>query len=185
MKREPRETNEETLAGALLLAHPTLKEANFNRTVILMSAHSAEGAMGVVLNRPMGKRLGELQGDFALGPLAGVPLCNGGPVEQKQLVLVAWERQDNGFRLHFGIEPDHAKQLRDTEDADLRAFVGYAGWTGGQIEQELERNTWVVVTAPRDLFSLPMDASLWRTLLAREGAEWRLLADEPEETGQN
>jgi hypothetical protein len=42
-----------------------------------------------------------------------------------------------------------------------------------------------VVTAPRDLFSLPMDASLWRTLLAREGAEWRLLADEPEETGQN
>jgi putative transcriptional regulator len=67
----------------------------------------------------------------------------------------------------------------------LRAFVGYAGWTGGQIEQELERNTWVVVTAPRDLFSLPMDASLWRTLLAREGAEWRLLADEPEETGQN
>ena len=87
MKREPRETNEETLAGALLLAHPTLKEANFSRTVILMSAHSAEGAMGVVLNRPMGKRLGELQGDFALGPLAGVPLCNGGPVEQKQLVL--------------------------------------------------------------------------------------------------
>jgi putative transcriptional regulator len=185
MKRERRETNDETLAGALLLAHPSLKESTFHRTVILMSVHNAEGAMGVVLNRPMGKRLGELQGDFALGPLAGVPLCVGGPVEQKQLVLVAWQAQDNGFRLHFGIEPDQAKQLRDAEDAHLRAFVGYAGWTAGQLEQELERNTWVVVTAPPDLFSLPMDASLWRTLLAREGAEWRLLADEPEETGQN
>lgn len=181
----PRRGRVETLAGVLLLAHPSLKESNFHRTVILMSAHSADGAMGVVLNRPMGKRLGELQGDFALGPLASVPLCDGGPVEKKQLVLVAWETQENGFRLHFGIEPEQATQLREGEAADLRAFVGYAGWTGGQLESELEQNTWVVVTAPRDLFNLPMDGSLWRTLLRREGAEWRLLADEPEETGQN
>jgi putative transcriptional regulator len=183
--RAPRRGSEETLAGALLLAHPSLKESNFHRTVILMSAHNADGAMGVVLNRPMGKRLGELQGDFALGPLASVPLCDGGPVEKKQLVLVAWETQENGFRLHFGIEPEQATRLREVEDADLRAFVGYAGWTGGQLENELAQNTWVVVTAPPDLFNLPMDGSLWRTLLGREGAEWRLLADEPEETGQN
>jgi putative transcriptional regulator len=75
--------------------------------------------------------------------------------------------------------------LRETEEAALRAFVGYAGWTGGQLEGELEQNTWVVVTAPPDLFDLPMDRTLWRELLAREGAEWRLLADEPEETGRN
>ena len=181
----PRKGSEETLAGALLLAHPALKEANFHRTVILMSAHSDEGAMGVVINRPLGKRLGELQGDFALGPLANVPLCNGGPVEKKQLVLVAWETQEHGFRLHFGIEPEQATQLRERDDASLRAFVGYAGWSAGQLEGEIAQNTWVVVTAPPDLFELPLDGTLWRTLLAREGAEWRLLADEPEETGQN
>lgn len=180
-----RRDQEETLAGALLLAHPSLKDPNFRRAVVLMSAHNADGAMGVVLNRPMGRRLGELQGDFALGPLASVPLCDGGPVEKKQLVLVAWETQEHGFRLHFGIEPQQATELRETEDASLRAFVGYAGWTGGQLEGELEQNTWVVVTAPPDLFNLPMDGTLWRELLAREGAEWRLLADEPEETGQN
>jgi putative transcriptional regulator len=181
----PRTERDETLAGALLLAHPSLKDSNFRRTVILMSSHNADGAMGVVLNRPLGKRLGELQGDFALGPLASVPLCNGGPVEKKQLVLVAWETQENGFRLHFGIEPEKATQLRDAEDAALRAFAGYAGWTAGQLENELEQNTWVVVTAPPDLFELPLDHTLWRELLAREGAEWRLLAHEPEETGQN
>ena len=177
--------HDETLAGALLLAHPSLKDPNFRRTVILMSSHNAEGAMGVVLNRPLGKRLGELQGDFALGPLSSVPLCNGGPVEKRQLVLVAWETQENGFRLHFGIEPEKATQLREVEDASLRAFAGYAGWTAGQLENEIDLNTWVVVTAPPDLFALPLEDSLWRELLAREGAEWRLLANEPEETGQN
>jgi len=77
----PRTERDETLAGALLLAHPSLKDSNFRRTVILMSSHNADGAMGVVLNRPLGKRLGGLQSDFAIGPLASVPLCNGGPAE--------------------------------------------------------------------------------------------------------
>jgi len=181
----PRRSREKSLAGALLLAHPSLKESTFHRTVVLMSAHSEEGAMGVVLNRPMGKRLAELQGDFALGALASVPLCDGGPVEKKQLVLVAWETQENGFRLHFGIEPGQAERLREDDAAKLRAYVGYSGWSGGQLESEIERNTWIVVTAPPDLFDLPMDGSLWRKLLAQLGAEWRLLAEEPDETGQN
>ena len=76
-----------SLAGSLLLAHPALRDLNFRRSVILMSTHSADGAMGVVLNRPLGKRLGELNGEFALSPLAGVPLFGGGPVEPGQLLL--------------------------------------------------------------------------------------------------
>ena len=76
-----------SLAGSLLLAHPALRDPNFRRSVILMSTHSADGAMGVVLNRPLGKRLGELNGEFALSPLAGVPLFGGGPVEPGQLLL--------------------------------------------------------------------------------------------------
>ena len=73
------------IAGSLLLAHPAMKDPNFRRSVVLMSVHNDEGAMGVVLNRPMGKRLGELSGDFALGPLSGVPLFNGGP-DRKSVV---------------------------------------------------------------------------------------------------
>ena len=53
------------LAGSLLLAHPAMRDPNFRHCVVLMSVHNAEGAMGVVLNRPMGKRLGEFSGDFA------------------------------------------------------------------------------------------------------------------------
>jgi len=183
--REQRKGTQESLAGALLIAHPALKDPNFRRTVVLMSAHSPEGAMGVVLNRPLGRRLGELKGDFALGPLASVPLCEGGPVEEKQLLLVAWQTRDDGFRLHFGIEPEKATQLLEEEGTALRAYVGYSGWSEGQLENELGQNTWVVASAPTDLFSLPIDETLWRTLLAREGDHWRLLAEEPDEPEKN
>src|SRR3954471_23028634 len=106
--RESRKEPKETYAGSLLLAHPAMRDPNFRRSVVLMSVHNAEGAMGVVLNRPMGKRLGGFSGDFARGPLAKVPIFKGGPVQTEQLVLAAWESRPDGFRLHFGVEPDKA-----------------------------------------------------------------------------
>lgn len=175
-----RRTTKETLAGSLLLAHPAMRDPNFRHSVVLMSAHNAEGAMGVVLNRPLGKRLGELSGDFALGPLASVPLYKGGPVQTDQLVLVAWQTHPDGFRLHFGVDPDRARQLLDEEGTHLRGFLGYSGWSAGQLENEMKMRTWIVADVPEDLLTQTQDESLWRTVLAREGAEWKLLANEPD-----
>jgi putative transcriptional regulator len=183
--RERRKLSRDTLAGSLLLAHPAMKDPNFRRSVVLMSAHNAEGAMGVVLNRPLDKRLGELSGDFALGPLAGVPLFNGGPVQTEQLVLAAWQTRDDGFRLHFGIEPERAIQLLDEEGTHVRGFLGYSGWSAGQLENEMKLHTWVVAEVPEDLLIHAQDESLWRTVLSREGAEWHLLAGEPEDPEVN
>jgi len=183
--RERSSKTKESLAGSLLLAHPALQDPNFRRTVILMSEHNADGAMGVVLNRPMGKRLGELNGDFALGPLAGVPLYQGGPVHPEQLILAAWETKDDGFRLHFGLEPAKAGQLLAESGTMVRAFLGYSGWSGGQLEKELKHNTWVVADIPVDLLESTQDNSLWSSILGREGDEWRLLAGEPEDPGLN
>jgi putative transcriptional regulator len=179
--RERRKVSKETLAGSLLLAHPAMRDKNFRRSVILMSAHTAEsGAMGVVLNRPLGKRLGELSGEFALSPLASVPLFTGGPVKTDQLVLAAWQTRPDGFRLHFGIEPDKALQLLAEEGTHVRGFLGYSGWSAGQLEKEMKLHTWIVADVPEDLLTHTQDDSLWRTVLGREGAEWRLLADEPD-----
>ena len=183
--RERRKVTKETLAGSLLLAHPAMRDPNFRRSVILMSAHNAEGAMGVVLNRPLGKRLGQLSGDFALGPLAGVPLFTGGPVQTEQLVLAAWQVQPDGFRLHFGIEPDKALQLLAEEGTQVRGFLGYSGWSAGQLENEMKHRTWIVADVPEDLLTHTQDETLWRTVLGREGAEWRLLADEPDDPTLN
>ncbi len=173
-----------TVAGSLLLAHPAMQEPTFRHAVILMSEHNAEGAMGVVLNRPAGRRLGSVSGDFALGSLAQVPIYSGGPVQDRQLILVAWETQTDGFRLHFGIEPSKAEEfLKD--GMHIRAFLGYSGWTKGQLENELKHNTWVISDIPEDLIRSPQDDQLWRKVLGAKGDEWRLLADEPDEPELN
>jgi putative transcriptional regulator len=183
--RAHRKAHKDTLAGCLLLAHPSMRDPNFRRSVVLMSVHNAEGAMGVVLNRPLGKRLGELSGDFALSNLGSVPLFAGGPVQTEQLVLAAWQIRDDGFRMHFGIEPDRARQLLEEEGTHLRGFLGYSGWSAGQLENEMRANTWIVADVPEDLLSHAQDETLWRTVLGREGSEWRLLAGEPEDPELN
>lgn len=183
--RKPEDT--ESLAGSLLLAHPSLKETTFRRTAILLSNHDTEGAMGLVLNRPMNRVLSELGGDFAFGPLARVPLFNGGPVEPGQLLLCAWRPHDDGegFQLFFGISPDRAAELAVEESVHLRAFLGYAGWSGGQLEGELKRDTWVVADLVPDLLTLPPDEKLWRHILCGLDPEWKLMANEPDDPGLN
>ena len=183
--RERRPEKPVSFAGSLLLAHPALRDPNFRRAVVLMSVHNVDGAMGVVLNRPLGKRLGELNGDFALGALASVPIYSGGPVQTEQLLLVAWQNQPDGFRLHFGIEPDRAGQLATEEETEIRAFLGYSGWTGGQLEKEMKHETWIVTGVPGDLRLYKQDESLWRSVLGSMGEEWRLMAGEPEDTSLN
>jgi len=175
----------ESLAGSLLLAHPVLRDPNFRKTAVLMSTHGPEGAMGVVLNRPLGKRLGELKGDFALGPLSGTPIFTGGPVQTDQLILAAWRSSGDSFHLHFGIDPDKAVQMLSDESTHLRAYLGYSGWSAGQLENELDCGTWIVASPPADLFDRPMLEGLWRALLSEEGDQWRLLVDEPDEPGKN
>ena len=150
-----------------------------------MSTHGPDGAMGVVLNRPLGKSLGELKGDFDMGPLASTPIFSGGPVQTDQLILAAWQAGEDSFQLHFGIDPEKAAQLLTQESTHLRAYLGYSGWSAGQLENELKSGTWIVASPPADLFDRKVHETLWRTLLADEGDEWRLMVDEPDEPGKN
>ena len=183
--RERRKSTQQSIAGSLLLAHPAMKDPNFRRSVVLMSAHGTDGAMGIVMNRPLGKRLGEWNGEFALGALAGVPVYTGGPVQPKQLLLVAWQDRADGFQLHFGIEPEKAGQMLGEEGTQVRAYLGYSGWSKGQLENELKHDTWIVTDIPGDLLEQPQDGSLWRKVLGNLGEEWRLLADEPADVSRN
>lgn len=173
------------LAGSLLLAHPGLRDPNFMRSVVLMSVHGEEGAMGVVLNRPTGKYLGDINGSFAYGPLARVPVFTGGPVQCEQLIFVAWQKQAEGFRLQFGVEPEAALVLATDDCTLLRAYLGYSGWEAGQLEGELRQHAWLVAPMEPDLLDSRLDQNLWRALLGRQGPEWKLLANEPVNPGFN
>jgi len=177
----------EDLAGRLLLAHPAMRDPNFARTIVLVSAHNADGALGVVLNRPLGRQLGELSGDFVLTPLAGVPLYRGGPVQPEQLILTAWQFDDDegAFQLHFGIEPGKALELLEQGGVTVRGFLGYSGWGKGQLENEMAHNTWVVSPVDGDALGRNDGVALWRAMLGSLAPELKLLADEPEDPAVN
>lgn len=187
MKERRTSRKSDTLAGQLLLAHPALREKTFKRTVILLSAHSGEGAMGVVLNRPLDQQLGELNSEFALGPLAGVPVYAGGPVEPGQLIIVAWQwlEKESAFQLHFGIEPAQAADLVGSPGVTLRAFLGYAGWGEGQLENELKHDTWLVTTVEGEILGKSDGVGLWRQILGSIDPELKLQAGEPEDPTVN
>lgn len=177
-----------SLAGSLLLAHPGLVDPNFARSVVLISEHDGEGAMGVVFNRPSGRTMGELDPAFALGPLAEVPIFTGGPVQTERLLICAWRVQpeaEAGFQLHFGIEPARAANLLKQPGMHVRAFAGYAGWSAGQLEAELAKEAWAVSMIPENLMDFAHDEDLWRGVLSEINHVWRVLAEEPEDPSAN
>lgn len=185
--RERRTPKSANLAGSLLLAHPSLRDPNFRRAVVLLSAHGDDGTMGVVLNRPTTRKLADLDPSFALGSLASVPVFSGGPVQPEQLVICAWRFRPEGagFQLYFGLEPNRAEELSAEEGMHLRAFLGYSGWSEGQLENELRHQTWVVSPIPSNLMSFEQDDMLWRGILTDLNHEWKLLVDEPEDPSAN
>lgn len=158
-----------SLTGHLLIAMPTLSDPNFARTVTYICEHSEQGALGIVINRPLDMDLGtvfeQLALNFADPRLAGQPVLQGGPVHQER-----------GFVLH---EPDQqfdatlavTDAIRVTTSQDILAAIargqgprrallalGYAGWGAGQLEQEIGQNAWLSVPATNQLiFDTPFE----------------------------
>jgi putative transcriptional regulator len=146
----------ETLRGQLLVAAPILHDPNFHRTVVLVAEHGEEGAMGLVLNRPTDTSVADALPELV--SLAGEdPVYVGGPVALESVLAIAeLDDPDDASELLFGTvgfvqEPD-VPVLRG------RVYVGYAGWSAGQLENEIAQNAWL--TAPCDeriLFDTPYE----------------------------
>lgn len=167
-----------SLRGSLLVATPTLLDPNFVRTVVLVAEHGEAGAMGVVLNRPSDTTVADAVPELA--PLAGgnEPLYVGGPVATDAvLALAEVDDPEDASELVLG-------DVGFVQDPDVavrrgRVFLGYAGWSAGQIELELGERSWIVVPAePDDVFSDEPD-ELWSGVLRRQGGGLALLATMP------
>ena len=181
------------LTGRLLVATPRLDDPNFRRTVVLMLDHGEEGALGIVVNRP-------LEVDVAAvlplwQPYATAPgrLFQGGPVAlDSALGVVAVPGGDvepTGVRRIIGslglVDLDTSPQDMVGGVAGLRIFAGYAGWAAGQLEREIEEGAWYVVDAEaRDPFS-DAPQTLWRQVLRRQRGDLALVSTYPDDPTHN
>jgi putative transcriptional regulator len=183
----------ESLVGHLLVATPSLRDPNFERTVVLMVAHEEGGALGVVLNRATEVAVGEVLGGW--GGLASEPpvVFEGGPVQPEAAICLARSKTPaaelRGFSRVDGAvgtvdlsgDPD---VFRDRL-AEVRVFAGYAGWSPGQLEDEIATGSWFTFKAlPSDAFTDRPD-DLWAMVLRRQGGIIAAVAIYPSDPTQN
>jgi putative transcriptional regulator len=179
-----------SLAGQLLLASPSLRDPNFMRTVVLVGVHNDEGAMGVVLNRPSSVTVRQAvpQLEPAVDELE--PVYVGGPVQPTSVVCLAEFVNPSAAELlvlgRIGFPaPDTGVEELAEATARRRVFAGYAGWSDGQLDAEVDEGDWISqVALPEDVFS-DAPEELWSTVLTRKGGSYALIARMPPDPSVN
>ena len=173
------------LAGSLLVAHPSMLDPNFRRTVLFISAHDPDdGAMGVIINRPLDKNVADLVTEVPPQNLADVPVFLGGPVGNNQLMLAAFEWQKgSGLKLNHHALTAFPETSDDTPS--IRAFLGYAGWSAGQLEAEMKQKAWIVQKPSRATLKFERVSRLWFDIMNKLGPWYRMLAAAPDDPSLN
>lgn len=176
----------ESLAGFVLAASTELLDPNFHRTLVYIAEHSSEGALGLVMNRPINKKLGEVAESPDLPEaLRDTPVFRGGPVKPTGLVLARFQRGKSDEELHCQIVADPQELIESPKRGWIRAFAGYAGWSGGQLETELRERSWVVCRPHTAMLEEPVPPAIWEAFVG-EDQRWRkLLPLLPKNTGLN
>lgn len=179
------------LTGQLLLDSGSLSGSFFQRTVILVCQHDAEGAFGLVLNRASGNKLGEMVVADLPEQIKSQPLYLGGPV---QLSALSFLHSDEYLpeasvmpNLDLGHSLDALVELGESFSSTkkIRAFAGYAGWSPGQLEGEMKKQAWLTHPASLDLVFGTDPANLWKAILNQKGLKYRLIANGPDDLSRN
>lgn len=181
--------------GSLLLAGTSLLEPIFRRTVVYVVENNDGGTLGVVINRPTETPIG-------VGLPQWVELCEpadvfylGGPVKLEGALCLGVLKPGVSIDGADGVTRVSGRVVMIDVDADpspfvaalesARIFVGYAGWTFGQLDGELARDDWMVFTSHPEDVLVPVDTDLWGQVLRRQPMPWALLATHPIDTDRN
>lgn len=171
--------------GVLLVAPPLMADPNFRRTVVLLCEHGPDGSFGLILNRPLDLELRDI-----LRGLSGDELVSlGGPVQQDTLhflhrhadIAEAIPVMDD---IYWGGNFDSVKSRILAEQVtpqDMRFFLGYAGWSPEQLEEEIADGGWFLARFNGDLVFDDAPQNLWRTVLRSMGGEYALLSNFPDD----
>ena len=178
--------------GSLLIAEPFLNDSYFARAVVLLCDHAPkEGSFGFVLNNFVDLNLNELVDDF---PVVKTKVSLGGPVDTSNLFFI------HGFEniaeslcvapgIYFGGDFEMIKDILNTtpENAEnIRFFIGYSGWSEGQLKEEIDEKSWIVVDdyIPSLIFNTD-NTAIWKRILEKQGAKFRIMTYFPQNPSDN
>lgn len=159
--------------GLYLVATPDMPDPRFRHTVILLVEHGTHGSMGLVLNRPSNTLLSDIETNLSAPVDSTLRVFFGGPVAMDMLMfLVRGETPEVETRpvdgsLRIGHSRPALEQLLKLrlDDDQLRVYAGHAGWTAGQLENELEARTWLLFRASEELAFSGDTGGLWHRLI--------------------
>jgi putative transcriptional regulator len=176
-----------SLAGSLLVAHPNMLDPNFRRAVLFIYEHdSNEGAGGLIINRPLDKQVVDLVNEAPPEGLADVPVFLGGPVGKNQLMFAAFEWEAGaGLKLNHNVGIDEAHERVGEDPTSIRAFVGYAGWSAGQLEAEMKEKAWILQQPTREALTPDRLPKLWFEIMRGLGPWYKMLAAAPDDPSLN
>jgi putative transcriptional regulator len=175
------------LTGQLLIAMPLMDDERFMQAVIFLCAHSHEGAMGLVLNRPLARpRFNDLIRKFNISdvsPAREIRICSGGPLDHGRgfvLHTSDWQSEDT-----LEVDDDHALTasldvLRAVAEGggprECLLALGYASWEAGQLDYEIQQNIWLTAPADNQILFDTLYETKWRRALGKLGIDPALLS---------
>lgn len=177
--------------GYTLISEPYLPDPNFQRTVVLLCEHSEEGTFGFVMNKKAKATLKDLI-DIEVDPNPEIFI--GGPVQRDTLHFLHRSKTfGEGVEIYDGMfwggNFDHLLDGVSTGDVDLndfRFFVGYSGWSEGQLQSEIAENSWIVTRGLPSGAMLDTDPDhLWREILRSMGGKYEMFSKYPEDPRLN
>ncbi len=171
--------------GVLLIADPFLKDPNFSRTVVLLCEHQEKGSFGFVLNKLFDQHLDELIPEVVI---TKIPIYVGGPVQMDTIHFVHQQPEviTGGLEIspgvywggHFDNVVANINQGRIDLDK-IKFFIGYSGWSSGQLDEEMKEKSWIVTPALPTLVFAQDEQQIWQNALKNMGSNFAMMANFP------
>jgi putative transcriptional regulator len=176
--------------GIILISEPSLRDFYFRQSIVLLADHNEEGSFGIIINKPIETRLGDILSDF---PEFDAPVFLGGPVKTDSLFFIhTKDNIDNSLKimdgLYWGGDIEMIKGLMDIKmitENDIRFFIGYSGWSPSQLDEEISEKSWVLSHSTADEIICKDPEKQWGNYLKNMGKDYAIWANFPADPAYN
>ncbi len=184
-------TRQEVKAGKVLLAEPFMFDSNFKRSAILLCEHNEEGSIGFIMNKELDMKVDELIGDF---PEFDTNVFFGGPVQTDTIHYVhnVGDLLEDSVKILNGVfwggNFEKLKFLIDSKlilPKNIRFFVGYSGWSEGQLMDEMDFGSWVLANMHSNYLFKSKPSMLWEQIMGNKGDTFSVISQLPDGANWN